>query len=32
VLWDRSFELHTLIGMLFVIGPSAWLMLRRSTP
>lgn len=28
VLWDRSFHLHTLVGMMLVTGPSAWLMLR----
>ena len=32
VLWGRSFHLHTLIGMLLVMGPSAWLMLRRDKP
>ena len=30
VLWNRSFHLNTLIGMLLVMGPSAWLMLRRQ--
>jgi drug/metabolite transporter (DMT)-like permease len=32
VFWDRSFELQTLFGMLLVMGPSAWLILRRTTP
>lgn len=29
LLWDRAFEWHTLVGMALVIGPSAWLILRR---
>ncbi len=28
ILWDRSFEWHSLFGMLLVIGPTVWLMLR----
>jgi len=29
VLWNQSFSLTTLLGTLLVIGPTAWVMLRR---
>ena len=30
VFWGRSFEPLTLLGMLLVLAPTAWLMLRRE--
>ena len=30
LLWDHSFGPWTLLGMLLVIGPTAWVMLRKS--
>ena len=29
VLWNQSFSSFTLLGTLLVIGPTAWVMLRR---
>lgn len=30
VLWQRAFNPHSLIGMFLVMGPTAWLMLRKA--
>lgn len=30
LIWDRAFQLHSLIGILLVMLPTVWLMLRRD--
>jgi drug/metabolite transporter (DMT)-like permease len=30
VLWDRAVTVHSLIGILMIVGPSIWLMTRRT--
>ena len=31
VFWNRSLQIHSLLGMLLVIGPTVWLMLRGDS-
>ena len=30
VIWDRVVTLHSLLGILMIVGPSIWLMTRRT--
>jgi hypothetical protein len=30
LLWGRAVTLHSLIGILMIVGPSIWLMIRRA--
>jgi drug/metabolite transporter (DMT)-like permease len=30
LLWDRAVTLHSLTGILMIVGPSIWLMIRRA--
>jgi len=32
LIWNRKIELMTVVGMLLILGPTAWLLLRRKPP